>query len=219
MAMKGRRIINFNESWSIAGSGGLEIWVLVISFWKSEIGWPQQPLTEKVLKFNMIFHDSSKIILFSKHQNKAEFKDLDDSLGLRSDFLGLRTSAVSMTSTASMTSVASMTSTASIHQNTYWSWCLDHSWHPNDQCQSLFVEWIIKIQFFHLYLIPFSWRLCWGRQILLFHKMIIVTQISNPPESAMDLDLLKLRILLPFIAIYFRSFRYETPCTKLVFTS
>ena len=150
MAMKGRRIINFNESWSIAGSGGLEIWVSVISFWKSDIGWPQQPLTEKVLKFNMIFHDSSKIILFSKHQNKAEFKDLDDSLGLRSDFPGLRTSAVSMTSTASMTSVASMTSTASIHQNTYWSWCLDHSWHPNDQCQSLFVEWIIKIPFFSL---------------------------------------------------------------------
>ena len=57
----------------------------------------------------------TKIILFSKHQNKAEFKDLDDSLGLRSDFLGLRTSAVSMTSTASMTSVASMTSTASFH--------------------------------------------------------------------------------------------------------
>ena len=93
MAMKGRRIINFNESWSIAGSGGLEIWVLVISFWKSEIGWPQQPLTEKVLKFNMIFHDSSKIILFSKHQNKAEFKDLDHSEVLSSDFPVLRTSA------------------------------------------------------------------------------------------------------------------------------
>ena len=167
--------------------------------------WNRLASTEKVLKFNMIFHDSSKIILFSKHQNKAEFKDLDDSLGLRSDFPGLRTSAVSMTSTASMTSVASMTSTASIHQNTYWSWCLDHSWHPNDQCQSLFVEWIIKIQFFHLYLIPFSWRLCWGRQILLFHKMITVTQISNPPEPAMDHDSLKLMILLPFIAIYFRS--------------
>ena len=116
MAMKGRRIINFIELWSIAGSGGLEIWVSVISFWKSDIGWPQQPLTEKVLKFNMIFHDSSKLILFSKHQNKAEFKDLDDSLGLRSDFPGLRTSTVSITSTASMTSVASMTSTASIHK-------------------------------------------------------------------------------------------------------
>ena len=88
-------------------------------FQKKKIRWPQQPQTEKLLKFNMIFHDSSKIILFSKHQNKAGFKDLDDSLGLSSDFPGLRTSAVSMTSTASMTSVASMTSTASIHQKIY----------------------------------------------------------------------------------------------------
>ena len=97
--------------------------------------------------------------IFSKHQNKAEFKNLDDSLDLSSDFSGLRTSAVSMTSTASMTSVASMTSTASIHQKIYWSWWLDHPWHPNDQYQSLFVEWIIKIPIFHWYLIPFSLRL------------------------------------------------------------
>ena len=40
---------------------------------------PQQPLTEKVLKFNMIFHDSTKTLFVSKHQNKAEFKNLDDS--------------------------------------------------------------------------------------------------------------------------------------------
>ena len=93
--------------------------------------------------------------VFSKHQNKAEFKNLDDSLDLNRDFSGLRTSAVSMTSTASMTSVASMTSTASIHQNIYWSWWLDHPWHPNDQYQSLFVEWIIKSPVFHLYLIHF----------------------------------------------------------------
>jgi hypothetical protein len=68
----------------------------------------------------MIFHDSNIFLFFSKHQNKAELKNLDDSLDFSSDFPGLRTSAVSMTSTASMTSVASMTSTAStvsIHQN------------------------------------------------------------------------------------------------------
>ena len=66
----------------------------------------------KVLKFNMIFHDSTKKFVLSKHQNKAEFKDLDDSKVLSSDSLVLRTSAASMTSTASM---ASMTSTASFH--------------------------------------------------------------------------------------------------------
>ena len=146
---------NFIELWSIAGSGGLEIWVSSTSFQISDIGWPQQPLAEKLLKFNMIFHDSNKKKIFSKHQNKAEFKNLDDSLDLNSDFPGLRTSTVSMTSTASMTSVASMTSTASIHQKFHWSWWLDHPRHPNDQYQSLFVEWIIKSPVFHWYLIHF----------------------------------------------------------------
>ena len=28
-------------------------------FQKSNIGWPQQPLKEKVLKFNLTFHDST----------------------------------------------------------------------------------------------------------------------------------------------------------------
>ena len=41
--------------------------------------WPQQHLTKNVVNFNMIFHESTKSIIFSKHQNKAEFKNLDDS--------------------------------------------------------------------------------------------------------------------------------------------
>jgi hypothetical protein len=67
----------------------------------------------------VIFCDSTKKTFFSKHPNKAEFNDMDDSEVLSSDFLGLRTSAVSMTSTASATSMASMTSTASFHQKIY----------------------------------------------------------------------------------------------------
>ena len=121
--------------------------------------WHRLASTASDRKGAKIQHDISwfKQKLFS-FQN-IKFKNLDDSLDLSSDFPGLRTSAVSMTSTASMTSVASMTSTASIHQNIYWSWCLDHSWHQNDPYQSLFVEWIIKIPIFYWYLIPFSWRL------------------------------------------------------------
>ena len=69
------------------------------------------------------FGNLSIIYQISKHQNRAELKNLDDSLDLSSDFPGLRTFAVSMTLTASMTSVASMTSTASIHQHIYWSGC------------------------------------------------------------------------------------------------
>jgi hypothetical protein len=70
------------------------------------------------------FHDSIKKISFSKHQCKAEFKNLDDFEVLNSDFPGLKTSAASMTSTASTastTSVASMTSAASFHQKIYSS--------------------------------------------------------------------------------------------------
>ena len=85
----------------------------------SNIDWPQQPPTEKVLKFNMIFHDSTQKNFFSKHKNKAEFKCLDDFEVLSSDFPGLKTSAASMTTVASTASMASMTSTASFHQKNY----------------------------------------------------------------------------------------------------
>ena len=70
-------------------------------------------------KFNMIFHDSTLKNVFSKHKTKAEFKCLDDSEVLSSDFPGLTTSAASMTSVASTASLASMTSTASFHQKIY----------------------------------------------------------------------------------------------------
>ena len=44
------------------------------SFQKNDIGWPQQPPTEKVLKFNMIFHDYTQklffIVIFFQPQNR-----------------------------------------------------------------------------------------------------------------------------------------------------
>ena len=47
-ALRGRRIHNFTKLWCLVGSRGLEIWVLSPSFQKSNIGWPQQPPTERV---------------------------------------------------------------------------------------------------------------------------------------------------------------------------
>jgi hypothetical protein len=96
-----------------------EVWKFVLHhpvFKKNDIGWPQQPPTEKVLKFTMIFHDSTQKNFLSKHKIKAEFKCLDDSEVLTSDCPGLKTSAASMTSVAS---TASMTSTASFHQKIF----------------------------------------------------------------------------------------------------
>jgi hypothetical protein len=87
--------------------------------------------------------------LFSKHQHKAEFRNLEDSAVIISEIPGLRTFAASMTSTASTTSVASMTSTASMHQKKYSS--LAPKWsNPIPFCGM-----DIKNQIFYWYLILF----------------------------------------------------------------
>ena len=99
-------------------SGGVGICVSYTSFKKSNIGWPQQPQTEKVLKFKMVFCDSTPNSIFSKHQNKAEIQNLDDSEVLIIDFSGIITSAASTTSSASAASMASTTSEALFYQRT-----------------------------------------------------------------------------------------------------
>ena len=94
--MRGRRVNNFIELWWLVASGVKKICVSSTIFQKNDISWPQQPPTEKVLEFNMIFHDSTPKNIFSKHENKAEFKCLDDFEVLNSDFPALKTSATSM---------------------------------------------------------------------------------------------------------------------------
>ena len=58
--MRARRINNFIELWCLVVSGGLKICVSSTNFQKNDIGRPQQPPTEKALKFNMSFDDSIK---------------------------------------------------------------------------------------------------------------------------------------------------------------
>ena len=59
MALRGRRIDKFVELWCLVTLGGWEIWVSSTSFQKSNIGWPQQPSTERVsvISKNWIFDD------------------------------------------------------------------------------------------------------------------------------------------------------------------
>ena len=64
MALRGSRIENFNELWFLGALGGYDFCVSLTSLQKSNIGWPQQPPTEKLLKFNLIFHDSTKKLFF-----------------------------------------------------------------------------------------------------------------------------------------------------------
>ena len=119
MALRGRRFNDFVELGCLVTSGGLHFCVSLTSFQKNDIDWPQQPLTKKMQKFNMIFHDSTIKNVFSKHKTKAEFKCLDDSEVLSSDFPGLSTSAASMTSVTSTASMALMTSTASLREKNF----------------------------------------------------------------------------------------------------
>ena len=72
MALRGSRIENFNELWFLGALGGYDFCVSSTSFQKSNIGWPQQPPTEKLLKFNLIFHDSTKKLSFFKHQKNIK---------------------------------------------------------------------------------------------------------------------------------------------------
>ena len=194
MVMKARRTNNF-----IACSGGLEIWVSSTSFQKSDIGWPQQPLTEKVLKFNMIFYDSTKKNFFQSIKIKL---------------MTLKSSVLLFQALKSL-------------QPQWPQWPQQPQW-PQWPQQPHFIKkstdpdgliipgtqmtntspflWngSSKFQFF-----TDIWYLsvggCWGQQMLLFQKLITETQISKPPEPAMDHNSIKLMILLPFIAIYFRS--------------
>jgi hypothetical protein len=99
-------------------SGGVGLYVSYTSFKKSNIGWPQQPQTEKVLKFKMVFCVSTPNSIFSKHQNKAEIQNLDDSEVIINDFPDIRTSAASTTSSASAASMASTTSEGLFYQRT-----------------------------------------------------------------------------------------------------
>ena len=93
-------IKNLLKLWWLVASGVVGIWVSSTSFQKSNISWPQQPPTKKVGKFQYDISWIYQSNVFSKHQNKAEFKNLDDYEVPSYDFPGLRTSVASMTSTA-----------------------------------------------------------------------------------------------------------------------
>ena len=47
-ALRSRRINNFNKLWGVVDLGGFEICVSSTSFQRNDIGWPQQPPTERV---------------------------------------------------------------------------------------------------------------------------------------------------------------------------
>ena len=110
-----------NKKWSqnfkkvVAHLRCLDIWVLSINFQKSFIGWPPQPPTEKIPKFNLIciwniiFMILPFYFFFSKHKNEIVFviRLLNSRIWLilktSMIFLALDTSVASMILAASKT--------------------------------------------------------------------------------------------------------------------
>ena len=139
------------HSWWLACFPIISIWVSSKKIQKGNIGWPQQPPTENMLRFNIIFNDNVKTFFFSKHQNIVilvlKLLNSRSWIALKSSvviFQVLQTSPALLTLVASATSLASTASTAQFHQKTSWFWWSDHPRHQNYQYWSLFVEWIIK---------------------------------------------------------------------------
>ena len=125
---------------------------------------------------------------FSKHKNKSEFKCLDDSEVLSSDFPGRNSSAALITSVASTASMASMTSIAPFHQKMYWSWWFDHSWHPNDQYQYFFCGMDRQKSNFSLKLATFLLEAGEASLCYFFENWFLCLKISNlsipnPPSN------------------------------------
>ena len=82
-ALRGRKINNFVELWCLVASGGYKFWVSWISFQKSNIGCPQQPLTEKVLKSVNILMFWNKIYFGRIMKYQVEFQCLNSLRLLR----------------------------------------------------------------------------------------------------------------------------------------
>ena len=167
----------------LVASGGLDIWVSSTCFQKTNIDRPQQPPTEKVLKFNMTFHDSTKKLFSQNIKIKLNLRIWMTEV-LSRDFPVLRTSAASMTSTTSM---ASMTLKASFHQKVYWLMV----------GSSLAAKWPIPAPFcgvnyrlvnyqnsiFSLIYDTFSVGGCWGQPMLIFLNQIEETEMSKPSKA------------------------------------
>ena len=152
-------------------------------FQKNNISWPQQPPTEKLLNFNMIFHDSTPKKCFSKHQNKVEFKNLDDSEVLSSDFPGPRTPAASLTSSASATSLASTASKALFHQTNFLILMVGSSLAPKWPIWAPFCGMDHQKSNFSLISDTFSVGGCWGQPMLFFWKLVMVPKNSLSQHS------------------------------------
>ena len=162
-------------------------------------------------KFNLIFHDSNKKYLFSKHQNKAEFRNLDDIVVIRSDFPGLRTFAIlndlySLNNLSGLKALDSLISSKKllilmVRSSLPPKWSKPVPFSGMDHQKSIF----------YWYLVLFSFGGCWGQPMLLFWKLVDETQMSHPPEPTRHHKSSKSLIFLPSKPFSFVHFNMINP--------
>ena len=180
MALRDRRSNNFIELWYLAAPGGLHFCVSSISFQKIDIGWPQQPPTERL-------SDISKILNFwwSIPQNGTGIDHLgagdDQTIRISKNFDEMRL----------LRSLRPLRPQRSLRLQRFLD-LKNHYWglqsHPGIWIQ--LYHYVLKKRFFWvqswniiLNLRTFSAGGCWGLSILLFWKQMEETQMSTPPEA------------------------------------
>ena len=215
MALRGRRIDNFIDLWSLVGSGGVDIWVSSTSSQKSDIGWPQQPLTEKVqisvkiwsfddpllkkepvlvILMQGVIQSSEAVIFLMKWGCKGHWGH-GGCWGCRGHWGRRGLKAWKITTLEDFRVI----------QVLKFSFILMF-WKKNN----LLVEWWNILLNFR----TFSVGGCWCQPMLFFWKLVDKTQMSTPPEPTRDHKSMKLLIFLPLRAFYFSTFQYETPCSS-----
>ena len=200
MALRGRKIDNFFELWQLVASGVVGIWVSSTSFLKSNISWPQQPPTKKVVNFNMIFHESTKSIFFQNIKIKLNSRT----------WMTLKSSVVIFQTLEPLQPQWPLQP----QQPPWPQWPLQPHFIKNiTDCDG----WIIpgtkmtntgpflwngssKIQFF-TDISTISVGGCWGQPMLLFWKLVDETQMPITPEATSYHGSIKFSILLPLRAI------------------
>ena len=158
----------------------------------------------------MRFHDSTPKILFSKHQNKAEFKNLDDSEVLSSDFTGLKT------------------------LQPLWPYRPQQPNWPRQPKQPYFIKKLPDSDSLALKwpIGPFLWNEssktrfctdfgtssvggCWGQAMFIFWKLVHETQMPIPLEVTRHHNLINYWFFYPSEAFTFIHFNMRPPVHTL----
>ena len=159
-------------------------------------------------KFNLIFHNSNKKYLLSKHRNKAEFRYLEDPAVIFQALEPLQPQWPQQPQQPRWPQWPQQPHFIQelpepdgwIIPGTKMTSTSVFCWMDHQKSNFLFVSDI------------FSVRGCWGQPMLLFWKLVANIKMSWPQAFIEHNLSMKLSILIPAKAKLLYPFRYETPC-------